>query len=325
MEAKTVVMSSKGANFFLLDKRSGERHSLQAGNQIFGRETGFDDPGVSRKHFQITLTQSGAFIEDLRSANGTTVNGASLRAGERRLLAAGDVIEFGASQLCFGGEGAARPAVLVPLKAETPKPQAIVTVAPVNIGPMRPALAQQIQPAKTIDFEVVSPRNWDWATCVVAGLCSMAAIFWLIGDLIHGSTPHSNFFFLTMHVTFISIAGAAGVGLQRWLSRRFPHNVVMSATIPLSFFTFYLVFTIFETAPPFRVYEKQQQNYIVSTCRMQSASECREIIEDYRRGFRRLSPELRQEVVARAKKGSELDRAAASMPVAEGSSESTEK
>jgi pSer/pThr/pTyr-binding forkhead associated (FHA) protein len=325
MEAKTVVMSSKGANFFLLDKRSGERHSLQAGNQIFGRETGFDDPGVSRKHFQITLTQSGAFIEDLRSANGTTVNGASLRAGERRLLAAGDVIEFGASQLCFGGEGAARPAVLVPLKAETPKPQAIVTVAPVNIGPMRPALAQQIQPAKTIDFEVVSPRNWDWATCVVAGLCSVASIFWLIGDLLHGSTPYPFYFFFVMHVFFVVIAGAAGISLQRWFSRRFPHNVVMSATIPLSFFAFFFVYAVFETAPGLNVHQKQQENYIVSTCRTDSSRACREKVEKYRRGFRRLSPELRQEIVARAKKGSELDRAAASAPLAESVGDNSEE
>lgn len=51
-----------------------------------------DDHAVSRKHFQFTLVDSAYWIEDLKSHNGTYLNGKKL--SDAVLLAEGDEISF---------------------------------------------------------------------------------------------------------------------------------------------------------------------------------------------------------------------------------------
>ena len=54
------------------------------------------DPGVSRRHaYFLRLPKGKLSIVDLASANGTTVNGVGLVAGERHELADGDVVTIG--------------------------------------------------------------------------------------------------------------------------------------------------------------------------------------------------------------------------------------
>jgi hypothetical protein len=60
-----------------------------------------DDPSLSRRHARFILTESGrVFVEDLRSTNGTYVNG--VRIADPVLLDEGDTIRVGDTYLRFG-------------------------------------------------------------------------------------------------------------------------------------------------------------------------------------------------------------------------------
>jgi chromosome segregation ATPase len=56
------------------------------------------DSSVSRRHAVVTIEPNGAFIEDLRSVNGVTVNGQRIRHAR---VADGDVIELGVKRFRF--------------------------------------------------------------------------------------------------------------------------------------------------------------------------------------------------------------------------------
>src|SRR6266542_3608147 len=60
------------------------------------------DPGVSRNHARIIREGDDFIVEDLRSTNGTEVNGQPIR---RRRLADGDVVKLANSTLQFRQEG----------------------------------------------------------------------------------------------------------------------------------------------------------------------------------------------------------------------------
>ncbi|MGH7331116.1 MAG: FHA domain-containing protein, partial [Polyangiaceae bacterium] len=55
------------------------------------------DPRVSRRHARITKSDDGVALQDLGSTNGTSVNGAEVRAPVP--LGPGDVIQVGDTQL----------------------------------------------------------------------------------------------------------------------------------------------------------------------------------------------------------------------------------
>jgi hypothetical protein len=74
----------------------GDSIELPLGETVIGRDIGcavrFNDPSVSRRHVRFIREQSGVFVEDLGSANGTTVNGVAIR---RHALADGDAVSVG--------------------------------------------------------------------------------------------------------------------------------------------------------------------------------------------------------------------------------------
>ena len=59
---------------------AGAVHLLAPGTVLLGRQAAVsvDDPGVSREHCRLTLTDAGATVEDLGSTNGTWIDGASI-------------------------------------------------------------------------------------------------------------------------------------------------------------------------------------------------------------------------------------------------------
>ncbi len=59
-------------------------------------EIRLDDDSISRRHASITVSQDGAILEDLRSKNGTYVNGDSIVS---RPLRDGDMVQFGSHAL----------------------------------------------------------------------------------------------------------------------------------------------------------------------------------------------------------------------------------
>jgi len=82
-----------------------ERVPLQQGQLIVGRSAKsstivLDDPRVSRVHLQIVRDfDRGVMVTDLRSANGTTLDGNPLPPNEPTPWALGQIIGVGQSQL----------------------------------------------------------------------------------------------------------------------------------------------------------------------------------------------------------------------------------
>lgn len=71
---------------------------------LIGRREGdliVPNPYVSHKHCKIYIEESGAFIEDLGSTNGTFLNGEQIESGERVPLEDGALIEIGGTQIVF--------------------------------------------------------------------------------------------------------------------------------------------------------------------------------------------------------------------------------
>ena len=103
---------------------AGEKVDLDQLETVIGREAGadlvIDAPGVSRRHARIVRQGDGYFIEDLKSSNGTFLNGKRLDRYEE--LSPGDRIHLGQS---------------VQLQVEAPAPAAegtIIESAPTEFG-----------------------------------------------------------------------------------------------------------------------------------------------------------------------------------------------
>ena len=81
---------------------TGERLRLGTGDLIIGRisdsDIVVDDPNVSRHHARITQETDSYLITDLKSMNGTTVNGANIT---RHVLNDGDTIGVGSRTIVF--------------------------------------------------------------------------------------------------------------------------------------------------------------------------------------------------------------------------------
>lgn len=76
---------------------------LRKARTIIGREFGdillTEDLNVSRIHFALVADQCGLYVEDLRSSNGTLLNGVKIPPGRRYLLSDSDVITAGDSAI----------------------------------------------------------------------------------------------------------------------------------------------------------------------------------------------------------------------------------
>lgn len=86
------------SGYVLVDSKTGTRHPLTK-ETLIGRVTGdillSADPRVSSKHCKLVFTPAGLTIEDLKSSNGTSVNGAKLNPHQPMLLEPGAQITLG--------------------------------------------------------------------------------------------------------------------------------------------------------------------------------------------------------------------------------------
>jgi diguanylate cyclase (GGDEF)-like protein len=78
----------------------GEMFKLDKTETVIGRSTGvsirLNDDGISRRHARVILDKGELVIEDLKSANGTSVNGGNI---ERYALKDGDKIRLGSTTI----------------------------------------------------------------------------------------------------------------------------------------------------------------------------------------------------------------------------------
>jgi hypothetical protein len=88
-------------------------YALRPGSQSIGRAPGNDiqpeDPTISKKHALVTVGDGGVVVEDLKSTNGTLVNGKKIT---RCALRDGDIIEIGRHRLRYVQENEWQPEVL---------------------------------------------------------------------------------------------------------------------------------------------------------------------------------------------------------------------
>ena len=91
-------MNLQGKNNMAPGDPLGQRRTWILGRQR-PSDILFDDDSVSRKHAQIVATSQGFYLSDLRSANGTFVNGYPLY-GETRIYEE-DVIRLGSVEFTF--------------------------------------------------------------------------------------------------------------------------------------------------------------------------------------------------------------------------------
>ena len=81
-----------------LTDEKGKVYPLHAGVNTVGRQDAMvllQDPTVSRQHAQIGIEETGCWVEDLGSSNGTKVNGQRLNAGARIGIGEGASLLFG--------------------------------------------------------------------------------------------------------------------------------------------------------------------------------------------------------------------------------------
>ncbi|MDH7481501.1 MAG: FHA domain-containing protein [Armatimonadota bacterium] len=86
----------------LVDKIRGREFFLHSGENAVGREAAdilLEDPTVSRRHAIITFDESGCWVEDIGSTNGTFVNGRKVEKGEKIQIGDGAELKFGGSVL----------------------------------------------------------------------------------------------------------------------------------------------------------------------------------------------------------------------------------
>lgn len=86
-----------------VDRASGVAESV-LGVDLTSLDTE-DSPSVSRRHAQILLRKGSYLVHDLKSTNGTLVNGEKLGPDSRVELRHGDTVQFGDVELIFLWDG----------------------------------------------------------------------------------------------------------------------------------------------------------------------------------------------------------------------------
>lgn len=89
----------------LIVDQSNRRFDLRPGSNVIGRGSEADlqllDQGISRRHLDIQYDGNSATAQDMRSTNGTTVNGHEISS---QPLRHGDVIRVGHTRIVFHQE-----------------------------------------------------------------------------------------------------------------------------------------------------------------------------------------------------------------------------
>jgi hypothetical protein len=147
----------------------GNAVELPLGVTIVGRDVGcklrFNDPAVSRKHLRFIRRIDEVFVEDLKSSNGTKLNGRPITAPTR--LDDGDAITVGGRTLFVrltDGESIASttvtllglpPVVDGPTARTRTSPHAAVTIPPEPRAAVRKEVAERRHDRHAIELPIV--------------------------------------------------------------------------------------------------------------------------------------------------------------------------
>ncbi len=78
-----------------------------------GNDVKIQDDAVSRRHLKIFCVENCYFVEDLKTKNGTMINGEPLDPGFARLITENDLIQLGSSVIRLEGIGVNKPPITV--------------------------------------------------------------------------------------------------------------------------------------------------------------------------------------------------------------------
>src|SRR5687768_10616802 len=141
------------------------------GSATIGRDEGSDlrlqDPEVSRSHAKVTVQDGTAWIDDLKSTNGTYVNGE--RVLEHQSLVGGDRIQVGLTIIELTLPVGAQPTVIgaqPTVPAKVPQP---TEVAPRPTLPPQPSKLSEVlsQPVALLTAESGTRKWWTLAAVVI--------------------------------------------------------------------------------------------------------------------------------------------------------------
>ncbi|HEU0031115.1 MAG TPA: FHA domain-containing protein [Kofleriaceae bacterium] len=132
----------------------GDSIELPRGETVVGREVGcalrFNDPSISRRHMRFVRRVDEVFVEDLRSSNGTLLNGRAVTAPMR--IGDGDIITVGSRTLTVrsvDSDDIELPSTLVLADAKPPRDPAAArapTVTNIDIGRSITKRIQSVKP-----------------------------------------------------------------------------------------------------------------------------------------------------------------------------------
>ena len=149
---------------------AGESMTVR-GSATIGRDEGSDvrvqDPEVSRSHAKVTVQDGTAWIDDLKSTNGTYVNGE--RVLEHQSLVGGDRIQVGLTIIELTLPVGAQPTVIgaqPTVVAKVPQP---TEVAPRPTLPPQPSKLSEVlsQPVALLTAESGTRKWWTLAAVVI--------------------------------------------------------------------------------------------------------------------------------------------------------------
>ncbi len=159
---------------------AGRPLALPCGVLSLGRDPSnqavLNGTGVSRMHARVLQTQAGWVLEDLRSANGTWVNGERI---ERCLLRHGDEVQVGDVRLVFEDPTAVAPPPIPVVPPALPPVLTVPPPVPVQAWPI------PVPPAQSCVSPPPAPprssRTGLWITLGAAGTLLLVAGTWAVG------------------------------------------------------------------------------------------------------------------------------------------------
>ena len=103
---ETTVLGAVASPFSVVRKKTGEQVSINKAAFVMGKDTTADycisnNTSISRNHAKVFVKNGQCYITDMRSTNGTFVNGSRVSPNQEVALKSGDVIRLSDEEFEF--------------------------------------------------------------------------------------------------------------------------------------------------------------------------------------------------------------------------------